>query len=124
METIPEPWVKMKRGLFYGPNDRGYTGIRDLAGRYSEAAATAETTLEGVTAMPLAEAPEFAPNCYDDLAMKHLRQQRDTARKDLELTLRAILAEPDGAALAQRITSRVMEHREREREYLADCDSD
>lgn len=103
-----EPWVKMKRGLFYAPNDCGYTGIRDLAGRYSEAEAKAETSCEGVTAMPLSEAPEFSPACYDDLARQHLQSQRDKACRELELTLRAVLAEPDGAALANRVTGRVL----------------
>ena len=27
-------WLLMKRGLLWWPNHCGYTGIRDLAGRY------------------------------------------------------------------------------------------
>ncbi len=29
-----EQWLLVKRGLYYGPNNSGYTGIKDLAGRY------------------------------------------------------------------------------------------
>lgn len=70
-------WVKIKRGLFYKPDNCGYTGIRDHAGRYSEDEAKAEARLEGVTAMPLSEAPEFSAACFDDLARAHLQRQRD-----------------------------------------------
>jgi hypothetical protein len=78
-------WVKMKRGLFYSPNDSGYTGIRDLAGRYTEAEAMAETNCKGVTAMRLDAAPEFSPACFDDLARQHLTRQRDALRAQLRL---------------------------------------
>lgn len=78
---MTEQWVKMKRGLFYLPNDCGYTGIRDHAGRYSRSEAIAETSCEGVTAMPLADAPEFSQACFDDVAREHLKRQRDRARE-------------------------------------------
>lgn len=85
MEETSEPWVKIKRGLYYGPNDCGYTGIRDLAGRYTKAEAIAETKCEGVTAMPFAIAPEFAPACFDDIARHHLTKQRNALRAQLRL---------------------------------------
>ena len=81
---MSEPWVKMKRGLFYSPNDCGYTGIRDLAGRYSEEEARAETQIEGVTAMPVADAPEFSNACFADLARDHLLRQRDALRDQVK----------------------------------------
>lgn len=81
---MSDPWVKMKRGLFYRPDDCGYTGIRDYAGRYSEAEAKAEMACEGVTAMPLADAPEFSSACFDDLARNHLQAQRDALREQVK----------------------------------------
>ena len=85
---MTEPWVKMKRGLFYMPNDCGYTGIRDHAGRYTQAEALAETSCEGVTAMPLADAPEFSPACFDDVARAHLKRQLERVRKQYERSQR------------------------------------
>lgn len=83
-------WVKMKRGLFYMPNDCGYTGIRDHAGRFTEAEAVAETSCDGVTAMPLDEAPEFSSACFDDLARAHLLKQRDALRTALLRLMNAV----------------------------------
>lgn len=87
---MSEPYVILKRGLFYGPQSQGYTGIRDLAGRYSKAEADAEARIEGVSCMPLSAAPEFTDQCFDDLARKHLAGQRDKLREQV----RALGAEP------------------------------
>jgi hypothetical protein len=87
---MSEQYVILKRGLFYAPDAQGYTGIRDLAGRYSKADAEAEARIEGVSCMPLSAAPEFTDACFGDLARKHLAGQRDKLREQV----RALGAEP------------------------------
>jgi hypothetical protein len=73
----------LKRGLFYGPNNCGYTGIRAHAGLYPAYRARPDN---GVTAIHMSEAPDYSPACYDDLKMSHL-----VARvADLEKRLRAL----------------------------------
>lgn len=93
----PEPWLIIKRGVYYAPNRSGYIGILDLAGRYTEQEAKAEASVErGITAVRLSEAPEFTDACFDDLALKHLRKQRDRAHAKLqELALMIVGAHED-----------------------------
>lgn len=74
-------WLLMKRGLYYRPDDCGYTGIRDHAGRYSFEEAQ-DRASNGVTIISLADAPEFSEACFDDLARKHLTEQRDAIRAE------------------------------------------
>jgi hypothetical protein len=75
-------WLVMKRGLFYGPDNRGYTGIKDHAGRYSLEEARSSATCEGVSIIHEDQAPEFTSACFDDLARDHLTKQRDEARAE------------------------------------------
>jgi hypothetical protein len=82
-----EPWVIIKRGLFYRPDNCGYTGIRDYAGHYSEDEAKATADGDGVTCMKLSDAPEYSSACFSDLKEQHL-QGRIT-------TLTARVAEQD-----------------------------
>lgn len=81
---MSEPYLIMKRGLYYKPNGNGYTGIRDHAGRYSQDEAQShEVSSWGCTpviAVKLSEATEFAPACYHDLALRHVIAQRDAMR--------------------------------------------
>lgn len=73
-------YLLMKRGLYYRPDAMGYTGIKDHAGRYSkEDAEDHFDPASGVTMVSEAEAAEFSPNCFDDLARAHLLKQRDAA---------------------------------------------
>ena len=77
-------YLIVKRDLYYRPNSIGYTGIRDNAGRWPKA--EAELMIcphEGVTMIAESEAPEFTGACYDDLARKHLAEQRDALRADV-----------------------------------------
>lgn len=85
---MPDEWLLVKRDLYYRPEGKGYTGIRDHAGRYShdEALATAKN---GVSMVKLEDAPEFSKACYDDLARDHLAKQRDEARAGLVAAVRA-----------------------------------
>lgn len=79
---MAEHWMLLKRGLFYRPNNCGYTGIRDEAGRYSKEDADNHLAAGGV-AMREADAPEFLPAAFDDLVVKHLTAQRDALVKAL-----------------------------------------
>lgn len=62
-------YLLMKRGLYYRPNNCGYTGFKERAGRYLESEASPGC---GVTAIHEDEAAEIAPNCFDDLAREYL----------------------------------------------------
>lgn len=79
-------WLIMKRGLYYGPDNCGYTGIKDKAGRYSyeDAKASVGRGETGVTMILASEAPEFTQSCFDDLARDHLTKQRDEARGEVD----------------------------------------
>jgi hypothetical protein len=77
-----DAWLLVKRGLFYRPNNSGYTGIRDEAGRYSRQDAD-EHMAAGGKAMREADAPEFMPGAYSDIVIKRLTEQRDEARVEL-----------------------------------------
>lgn len=79
-----DDWLIIKRGLFWRPNGCGYTGIRDEAGRYSHAYASARAESGVCTIMRAAEAPEFLPVAHNDLVIKHLTGQRDSLVKALE----------------------------------------
>lgn len=80
---MAEDWVIIKRGLFFRPDSRGYTGIRDEAGRYTEEKARQHAE-HGCGIMLASEAPEFMPAAFSDLVINHLSDQRDTMRKTLE----------------------------------------
>jgi len=77
-----ELWLLVKRGLYYRPNDCGYTGIRDHAGRYTADEARARAGSE-IKMVRLADAPEFSEACFDDLARAHLLKQRDAALMEI-----------------------------------------
>ncbi|EQA97252.1 hypothetical protein L286_23285 [Sphingobium sp. HDIP04] len=62
-------FLLVKRGLYYRPGNRGYTGIKDRAGRYPESDASPE---DGITAIHEDEAPEYSQACFADLKEKHM----------------------------------------------------
>lgn len=62
-------YLLVKRGLYYGPDNRGYTGIKERAGRYHAHEADA---LSGVEAIHEDEAPMFSPNCWQDVKVEYL----------------------------------------------------
>jgi hypothetical protein len=78
-----DTWLIVKRGLYYRPDCKGYTGIKDEAGRYSREVAD-EHAAAGGTIMREADGPEFMPVAYNDLVIKHLTNQRDEARQEIE----------------------------------------
>lgn len=62
-----------KRGLYYRPDNAGYTGIKEHAGRYL--AADAEG-LSNVTAIHEDQAPEYSKGCWHDVKYKDLLKRR------------------------------------------------
>lgn len=76
-------WLILSHGLYFRPNSRGYTGIRDEAGRYTEEKAKSYSDAE---AIHVDNAPEFLPEAHMDLVIAHLKKQRDEARKALSAT--------------------------------------
>lgn len=95
-------YLLVKRGLYYGPNNNGYTGFKERAGRYDASEADEES---GVTAIHEDEADEIAPKCFDDLARDWLNTKLTMLRQEAE-ALRLAL-EPFAAM------GRVMETRAR-----------
>jgi len=84
-------YLLMKRGLYYRPDAMGYTGIKDHAGRYSKGDAEGHADpASGVTMVSEAEAAEFSPNCFDDLARAHLLKQRDAAEARADRLAKAL----------------------------------
>lgn len=83
MGDEPKDHVLVKRGLYYRPNGNGYTGLKCEAGLY---AASYAVGAEGVDAIPFANAPEFAPACWEETKIKHL-----------QVRLAAVEAERDAA---------------------------
>lgn len=69
-----DQYLLAQRGLYYRPGNAGYTGIKALAGRYSQADAIPAS---GVLAVHVSEAPDFSPACFDDLAREHLKSTVD-----------------------------------------------
>ena len=81
---MEDAWLLVKRDLYYMPEGRGYTGIRDNAGRYTHQEARAHHNPEsGERIIRLADAPEFSKACWDDVARDHLRQKRDEMQRAL-----------------------------------------
>lgn len=62
-------YLLVKRGLYYCPDNRGYTGIKDNAGRYEKDFANG---LNEVTAIHIKDAPDYSEACFEDIKFKHL----------------------------------------------------
>lgn len=90
--------VLIKRGLYYRPNGNGYTGLKSEAGLYRASYALG---LDGVEAVPFADAPEFAPACWEETKLAYMRDLLATARAERETLeaevarLREALADPN-----------------------------
>lgn len=67
-------YLLIKRGLYYGPDNRGYTGIKEKAGRYTQAEGEALLDCD-VTYMHENDAPMFSQACWDDVKVNYLLGQ-------------------------------------------------
>ena len=69
MKLDDRRFLLVKRGLYYRPDNCGYTGIKDRAGRYLESDAM---PLSGVTAIAEEDAPMFSSACFEDIKIDYL----------------------------------------------------
>ena len=76
--ALSKDYVLMKEGLFYCPNNRGYTGLRRMAGHYDK---SDERPEDGVFAVLIGEAPEWSEKCYSDY--KCIEAERSSILKRL-----------------------------------------
>ena len=83
-------YLKMKRGLYYRPDNQGYTGLKSEAGRYPYDPASLG---DGITILHEDNADEFSPACWPETKL---------AAKDAEIAaLQARVAELEGVALIE-----------------------
>lgn len=116
-----------KRGLYYRPEAKGYTGIKDEAGRYSLAEVAEHmpnmdsANQDGMSFIHEDEAPEYTRACYHDLKERHQANKLADAAARIE----ALEAENEGAMMI--ITAEVLSLRRKvealERE-LAEANAD
>lgn len=92
-----DAWLIVKRGLYFRPDCKGYTGIKDEAGRYSYEFAKDYDRGE-CKIIRETDGPEFMPDAYDDLVIKHLTKQRDELRAEVERLNGAAQAAPEPLA--------------------------
>lgn len=76
-------YLLLKRGLYYRPNNQGYTGIKENAGRYTQAEGDALADC-GVTAIHEDEADQFSAACYHDVARAHLKAKLAQAKAEID----------------------------------------
>ncbi len=73
-------YLIMKRGVYYRPNNAGYTGIKDEAGRYSLDEISMRfpnETDSGLSFILENEAPDYSPNCFADYKQAHMIKKKD-----------------------------------------------
>lgn len=70
-------YLLVKRGLYYKPNNCGYTGVKELAGRYFKTDARPDA---GVTAIHESRAPEYTAECFEDIKAAHIKSKLDRLR--------------------------------------------
>jgi hypothetical protein len=81
-------FLLLKRGLYYAPDNCGYTGVKAKAGRYLEADASPE---HGITAVHEDDAADFAPACWPETkiatletTIAHLSERAEGMREALQ----------------------------------------
>ena len=88
-------YLLIKRGLYYRPNNQGYTGKRSEAGRYPE---TDADDMSGITAVHEDNAAEYAPACWQETINQDLRARLNAAERErdaLREALEAMIASRD-----------------------------
>lgn len=91
----PGSWLIRKGGYFYRPNCRGYTTRKEEAGRYTEAKAKAEASVEPwhMSAVLADDVPD-PPHVHDkrDAEIARLSQEAERLTKDLQAAMREVSA--------------------------------
>ena len=73
-------YLLVKRGLYYKPNNQGYTGIKEYAGRYIKS----EERLEiNVIAIHEDEAPEFSKSCWPECKIEYYKNKIEDIKSRL-----------------------------------------
>ena len=78
---VERRYLLVKRGLYYAPDQQGYTGLKAKAGRYREVDALG---LDGVTAIHEDEAQDFASACWEETKLAHLNGIIETQAREIE----------------------------------------
>jgi hypothetical protein len=110
-----------KRGLYYRPESRGYTGLKSEAGRYSLDDVSVHfpnresPNQDGMTFVSETDAPDYSTRCPWDVRMKDAAFKEGfkagqaalaTARRDARAeALRGMLAAYDGYMAGEKITA-------------------
>lgn len=84
-EELPHGWLLLSRGLYWMPKGKGYTGLKELAGRHSWAEATAKVDGNAAEVVMIHEskAATFAPECWADVKERKIEEY--LAAKDSEI---------------------------------------
>lgn len=84
---MDENFLLIKRGLYYRPESKGYTGVKDEAGRFSleEIALRVgvngpDGPTDGITAVSEVEAPDFSPSCCIEVKARALESEVEQLR--------------------------------------------
>jgi len=78
-DLVERRYLLVKRGLYYAPDNCGYTGIKDRAGRYFASDAGNETV-----AIHEDEAPAFSSACWEDVKVRHLSDRIEAIEAENE----------------------------------------
>jgi hypothetical protein len=70
-------YLILKRGLYFRPDDHGYTGLKREAGRY---VASHACLLSGEKAVHENDAPEYSPACWEETKLADKDRQIAEAR--------------------------------------------
>lgn len=90
-DLVERRYLLVKRGLYYGPDNMGYVGVKDRAGRYLASDARPDC---GVSAIHEDEAPLFAPACWEETKAQYWADA--LAARDAEIArLKALLEEAE-----------------------------
>ena len=110
-DIVERRYLLVKRGLYYRPDNCGYIGIKEYAGRYLQ---TDARPISGVTAIHEDDAPEFSAACFDDLAREYLQKKITEAAATIEADRAEIAALTERLAQAEaRTAAAVLAERER-----------
>lgn len=83
MTEAPATFLIMKRGLYYRPDDNGYTGIKEEAGRYSLPETAVRFPMSddsGRSFIHEGDAPEYSPACWEETKLAHQKKKLDGMR--------------------------------------------
>lgn len=84
MSTDDDRYLLVSKGLYWRPDSRGYTGIRDEAGRYSHDIALNHERYGG-TYYHEDVAPEVLPATYSDIKLEYYMTKSENLERKVEV---------------------------------------